>query len=62
MKLHTFSKGGIHPCDSKLTADIATQEAPLPNKAWFPLSQHIGAPAKQEVSHTFMAAAPKACS
>ena len=49
MKLHTFSKGGIHPCDSKLTADIATQEAPLPKKAWFPLSQHIGAPAKPVV-------------
>lgn len=49
MKLHTFSKGGIHPDDSKLTASAATVAAPLPQKAWFPLSQHIGAPAKPVV-------------
>ena len=49
MRLHTFSKGGIHPDDNKLTATVATVAAPLPQKAWFPLSQHIGAPAKPVV-------------
>lgn len=49
MKLHTFSKGGIHPDDNKLTAAVACVAAPLPGQAWFPLSQHIGAPAKPVV-------------
>lgn len=46
MKLRTFRKGGVHPEESKLTAEIPTQAAPLPKQAVFPLSQHIGAPAK----------------
>ena len=49
MILKTFKKGGVHPADNKLTADIATVEAELPKQAVFPLSQHIGAPAKPVV-------------
>ncbi len=49
MKLHTFRIGGIHPEECKLTPDAATVTAPLPRVAVFPLSQHIGAPAKAVV-------------
>ena len=49
MKLHTFRRGGIHPEENKLTAEVATKVAPLPQTAVFPLSQHIGAPAKPVV-------------
>jgi len=49
MKLSTFKIGGIHPEENKLTAEVATQVAPLPKQAVFPLSQHIGAPAKPVV-------------
>ena len=50
MKLKTFRIGGIHPEENKLTSDKPTQVAPLPKQAVFPLSQHIGAPAKPVVS------------
>ena len=46
MKKKTFSMGGIHPNDHKLSAETTTIEAPMPKTAIFPLSQHIGAPAK----------------
>lgn len=46
MKIRTFSRGGVHPDECKLTAELATVVADLPNQAVFPLSQHIGAPAK----------------
>lgn len=46
MKIRTFSRGGVHPDECKLTAEQATVVADLPNQAVFPLSQHIGAPAK----------------
>ncbi len=45
MTTKTFSIGGIHPDENKLTHEVATQVAPLPKQAIFPLSQHIGAPA-----------------
>ena len=45
MKIKTFHIGGIHPEENKLTHEVATQMAPLPKQAIFPLSQHIGAPA-----------------
>lgn len=50
MKLRTFSMGGVHPEENKLTAESATVVAPLPEQAIFPLGQHIGAPAKPVVS------------
>lgn len=49
MKLHTFKIGGIHPEENKITAEMPTQTAELPKQAIFPLSQHIGAPAKPVV-------------
>ena len=49
MKIKTFSIGGIHPDENKLTHEVPTQSAPLPTQAIFPLSQHIGAPAKPVV-------------
>lgn len=50
MKLKTFSMGGVHPEENKITAEVATVVAPLPQQAIFPLSQHIGAPAKSVVN------------
>jgi electron transport complex protein RnfC len=41
----TFSKGGIHPPENKLTADKPIAVLPLPAQVTVPLSQHIGAPA-----------------
>jgi len=46
MNIRTFRIGGIHPEENKLTHEVATQVAPLPRQAVFPLSQHIGAPAR----------------
>ena len=49
MKLKTFRIGGVHPEENKLSSEAATQIAKLPQQAIFPLSQHIGAPAKPVV-------------
>ena len=49
MTIKTFSIGGIHPEENKLTHEVATKPAALPKQAIFPLSQHIGAPAKPVV-------------
>ena len=49
MKIKTFSMGGIHPNENKLTHEVPTIVAELPKQAIFPLSQHIGAPAKPVV-------------
>ena len=49
MTTKTFRIGGIHPEENKLTHEVPTQVAPLPRQAIFPLSQHIGAPAKPVV-------------
>jgi electron transport complex protein RnfC len=44
VKLNTF-QGGIHPPYQKdFTAHKAAEEAPLPDKVFIPLSQHVGAP------------------
>lgn len=45
MKTSTFSKGGIHPPQSKLTAGIPVTDIGLPDEVTVMLSQHIGAPA-----------------
>src|SRR5574344_1283553 len=50
MKIRTFRIGGIHPEENKLTHEVPTQVAPLHKQAVFPLSQHIGAPAKPVVA------------
>ena len=49
MKIKTFSMGGIHPAENKLTHEVPTKVAALPKQAIFPLGQHIGAPAKPVV-------------
>lgn len=49
MKIRTFSIGGIHPEENKLTHEVPTKVAELPKQAIFPLGQHIGAPAKPVV-------------
>ena len=49
MNIRTFRIGGIHPEENKLTHEATTQVAALPKQAIFPLSQHIGAPAKPVV-------------
>ena len=50
MKVKTFKIGGVHPAENKLTNDAVTQAAAVPVQATFPLSQHIGAPAKPVVA------------
>ena len=46
MSLKTFSRGGVHPPENKLSAGNAIVELPPPEVAVIPLSQHLGAPAK----------------
>jgi electron transport complex protein RnfC len=43
--LKTFSIGGIHPAENKLSAESAIQALPIPQMVSIPISQHIGAPA-----------------
>lgn len=43
---HTFSKGGVHPEDRKISADAAIENFPLPQRVYISMSQHLGAPAK----------------
>ena len=40
----TFTIGGVHPDENKLTATKPICELGLPKQAVYPLSQHIGAP------------------
>jgi len=46
MSLKTFSMGGVHPSEHKLSSGSAIVELPPPELAIIPLSQHLGAPAK----------------
>lgn len=48
--LKTFSIGGIHPAENKLSAGTAIQRLPIPSEVRIPLSQHIGAPAQPIVA------------
>ncbi len=48
--LRTFSIGGVHPKENKITAGKRIQTLPLPDMVTVPVSQHIGAPAKVLVS------------
>lgn len=47
--LKTFSIGGIHPADRKISAGKSIEVLPLPKRVAVPVAQHIGAPAKTEV-------------
>ena len=48
--LKTFSIGGIHPADNKLSAGSKIKELSIPEKVSVPVSQHLGAPSKVVVN------------
>ena len=48
--LKTFSIGGVHPHENKLSAHQPIVQAEIPAKAVILLGQHIGAPAKPIVA------------
>lgn len=48
--LKTFSIGGVHPQENKLSAHQPIMAAAIPSKAVILLGQHIGAPAKPVVA------------
>jgi electron transport complex protein RnfC len=43
--LKTFTKGGVHPPENKLSAHKKIQSLPLPETAVIPLGMHLGVPA-----------------
>ena len=47
--MKTFSIGGVHPAENKLSAASPIRVAGLPKQAVFSMFQHIGAPAKPVV-------------
>ncbi|MBN2215352.1 MAG: electron transport complex subunit RsxC [Bacteroidales bacterium] len=48
--LKTFSRGGVHPPENKLSATTGIQALPPPQSVKIPLSQHLGVPAKPAVN------------
>ncbi|MDD3300673.1 MAG: RnfABCDGE type electron transport complex subunit C, partial [Bacteroidales bacterium] len=46
----TFSIGGIHPNDSKISANAAIEDFPVMDMAYISVSQHLGAPAEPVVA------------
>ena len=46
LKFKTFTIGGVHPDDKKITAASPIQTLPLPQIAVIPCAMHIGAPAE----------------
>ena len=44
--IKTFSLGGVHPAENKLSANCSVKKIPLPELVTIPVSQHIGAPSK----------------
>lgn len=46
MIVRTFSKGGVHPPENKLTAASPVVTLPLPVKVFVPVHMNLGAPAK----------------
>jgi electron transport complex protein RnfC len=46
MGLLTFSRGGVHPPENKISAGKAIEFAGLPEQVVIPITQHLGAPAK----------------
>ncbi len=43
--MKTFTIGGVHPKENKISKGIAISVAPIPERVMIPLSQHVGAPA-----------------
>lgn len=48
--MKTFNIGGAHPNDNKISKDAAIEDFPIVKKAYIPMAQHIGAPAKPIVA------------
>lgn len=48
--LKTFTIGGVHPAENKLSAGKKPVRLPLPESVTIPVAQHIGAPSKILVS------------
>lgn len=48
--MKTFTKGGVHPTQNKLSAQSSIREAQLPKQAVFSMFQNIGTPAKPVVA------------
>ncbi|MBQ2005970.1 MAG: RnfABCDGE type electron transport complex subunit C, partial [Bacteroidales bacterium] len=46
----TFSIGGIHPHDNKISCDCKIETLPLPSTVYVSMAQHLGAPAKPIVA------------
>ncbi|MEF9985512.1 MAG: electron transport complex subunit RsxC [Bacteroidales bacterium] len=44
--MKTFSLGGVHPNDCKISANVAIENFPIPEVAYISMSQHLGAPAE----------------
>lgn len=42
MANRTFSIGGVHPNDAKISRDCAIEALPLPQTVYISLAQHIG--------------------
>ena len=50
MATRTFSIGGVHPKDAKISRGCAIEPLPLPPTVYISMSQHIGAPSKPLVA------------
>lgn len=50
MRKLTFSKGGVHPDDSKFSRECRIEVLPLPETVYVSMAQHLGAPAKPVVN------------
>ena len=46
----TFSIGGVHPDDAKISRGCAIEVLPLPQTVYISMAQHLGAPAKPVVA------------
>ena len=44
MNIKTFSIGGVHPEENKLTHEVATKVAALPKQAWVSILVHLPNP------------------
>lgn len=48
--MRTFSLGGVHPDDNKISKDAKIEDFPIPQIAYISMSQHLGAPAEPIVA------------
>lgn len=48
--MKTFSLGGVHPNDCKISANAAIENFPIPETVYISMSQHLGAPAEPIVA------------